>query len=164
MEKSLKELKVLEGKNLVEMIGFGVQNLSLHLEEVNDLNVFPVPDGDTGTNMKRTIETGYDQIKGMDDVSDISIVSTNLSKGMLLGARGNSGVILSQIFKGFQLGIENKKTLSIDDLKVAFQKSKEQAYTSVIKPVEGTILTVLREAVDDVSSKEFNTSYDLPSS
>ena len=87
------------------MIRMGVENLSAHIDEVNDLNVFPVPDGDTGTNMKRTIETGYSVIKDADPSQPLYKIAQDLSKGMLLGARGNSGVILSQIFRGFSNGL-----------------------------------------------------------
>ncbi|MCR5740842.1 MAG: DAK2 domain-containing protein [Gammaproteobacteria bacterium] len=142
----LKTLKTLNSANFVKMIEMGVKNLKKHYQEVNDLNVFPVPDGDTGINMRRTIETGYDAIKDIKE-GPLSEATQKMARGALLGARGNSGVILSQIFRGFSYGIANKKTVNVYGLHQAFKASVKQAYSAVNNPVEGTILTVLRESV-----------------
>lgn len=147
MSKQLTEIKVLDSKTFIHMLEQGVLSLTNHMEEVNDLNVFPVPDGDTGTNMRRTIQGGYDVIIE-DEKEDLSKTVQDLSRGMLLSARGNSGVILSQIFRGFSKGILTKKTVATLGLSLAFKAAVKQAYTAVVKPVEGTILTVLREAVN----------------
>ena len=144
--KKLSTLKTLDAKNFVKMIEMGVQNLKAHYVEVNDLNVFPVPDGDTGINMRRTIETGYDAIKDIEKGS-ISETAQKMAKGALLGARGNSGVILSQIFRGLANGMLSKKNLAPAGLHLAFKAAVKQAYSAVNNPVEGTILTVLRESV-----------------
>ncbi len=148
----MKQVKVLNAQHFKKMVEYGVLNLKKHYKEVNDLNVFPVPDGDTGINMRRTIETGYDVIKDSTDDS-ISKLSQDLSRGMLLGARGNSGVILSQIFRGLAEGFQNKKYVTIIGLTLAFNQAVRKAYTSVVNPVEGTILTVLREAVKFANSR-----------
>ena len=113
MNEDLKKMKVLKSKDFIQMIRMGVENLSAHIDEVNDLNVFPVPDGDTGTNMKRTIETGYSIIKDSDPSQPLYKIAQDLSKGMLLGARGNSGVILSQIFRGFSNGLFQKRDVGV---------------------------------------------------
>ena len=144
--KKISTLKVLDAKNFVKMIDMGVQNLKAHYVEVNDLNVFPVPDGDTGINMRRTIETGYDAIKDIEK-GLISETAQKMAKGALLGARGNSGVILSQIFRGLANGMLSKKNLAPAGLHLAFKAAVKQAYSAVNNPVEGTILTVLRESV-----------------
>ncbi|MBP5342877.1 DAK2 domain-containing protein [bacterium] len=151
MNIDLKKTKVLKTKDLIQMIRMGVENLGAHIDEVNDLNVFPVPDGDTGTNMKRTIETGYNIIKDSDINQPIYKTAQDLSKGMLLGARGNSGVILSQIFRGFSNGLMQKRDVGIPGLIQAFKSAVKQAYDAVVKPVEGTVLTVLRESVQKAS-------------
>ena len=151
----MKQVKVLNAQHFKKMVEYGVLNLKKHYKEVNDLNVFPVPDGDTGINMRRTIETGYDVIKDSTDDS-ISKLSQDLSRGMLLGARGNSGVILSQIFRGLAEGFQNKKYVTVIGLTFAFNQAVRKAYTSVVNPVEGTILTVLREAVKFANSKLSN--------
>ena len=145
----LSGLKKLDSINYVKMVEVGVQNLKKHYQEVNDLNVFPVPDGDTGINMRRTIETGYDAIKEINDGPLFETVA-KMARGALLGARGNSGVILSQIFRGFSNSVSsgNKKTLTVYQLNAAFKQAVKQAYSAVNNPVEGTILTVLRESVN----------------
>ncbi len=136
----------IDGQNFVGMIAGGAANLRRYTQEVNDLNVFPIPDGDTGDNMMMTIEGGANiAINPQDTLSD---VATQVAKGMLLGARGNSGVILSQFFAGIADGLQGLKTANVSDLKAAFQKGVERAYSSVMEPTEGTILTVAREAVE----------------
>jgi len=156
--KELKKITTIETKDFVQMVRLAVENLNLHLDEVNDLNVFPVPDGDTGTNMKRTIETGYDVIKAYEK-EPLYKAAQDLSKGMLLGARGNSGVILSQIFRGFSNGVGEKKYIGTSGLNSALKSAVKKAYSAVVKPVEGTILTVIREARKFAGQKLTVTPY-----
>src|SRR5712692_5147569 len=119
--------------------------LSANHEEVNRLNVFPVPDGDTGTNMLLTLQSAVEDIKES-NAAEVSKIAKLASHGSLMGARGNSGVILSQIFRGFARAVEGKSSLTPRDLAVAFEEAANAAYRAVNKPTEGTILTVAREA------------------
>src|SRR5580704_621694 len=119
--------------------------LSANHEEVNRLNVFPVPDGDTGTNMLLTLQSAVEDIKES-DAAEVSKIAKLASHGSLMGARGNSGVILSQIFRGFARAVEGKGSLSPAELATAFEEAANAAYRAVNKPTEGTILTVAREA------------------
>jgi uncharacterized protein len=119
--------------------------LSSNHEEVNRLNVFPVPDGDTGTNMLLTLQSAVEDIKES-NAADVSKIAKLASHGSLMGARGNSGVILSQIFRGFARAVEGKSSLTPADLATAFEEAANAAYRAVNKPTEGTILTVAREA------------------
>lgn len=135
----------LEGKQFRLMIATGATRLDKNAEYVNSLNVFPVPDGDTGTNMNLSLASGAKAVSNTASES-IGDLSAALSKGLLMGARGNSGVILSQLFRGFGKAIENKETLSSKDFSEAFTRGVETAYKAVMKPVEGTILTVARES------------------
>ncbi|MEJ2748448.1 MAG: DAK2 domain-containing protein, partial [Anaerolineae bacterium] len=112
---------------------------------VNELNVFPVPDGDTGTNMLLTMRSAYGRIQDSDELH-VGKMAAALSQGALMGARGNSGVILSQIWRGLARGLQDKETFNADDLAQAFQAASDTAYGGVMRPVEGTILTVIREA------------------
>lgn len=123
----------------------GANNLYNHYPEIDQLNVFPVPDGDTGMNMNLTVTSGSKEIQNRNDdsVSDLALA---FSKGLLMGARGNSGVITSQIFRGFAKSLEGKKDITARDLASAFMMAKDVAYKAVMKPVEGTILTVIRES------------------
>ena len=123
----------------------GAKNLESKKEWINDLNVFPVPDGDTGTNMNLTIASGAKEVQNRND-SDVYSIAKAFSKGLLMGARGNSGVILSQIFRGFSQSLEGKDVITVKDLSDAFMNGKDVAYKAVMRPVEGTILTVIREA------------------
>lgn len=148
------DANILTGQLFKDLVINGANNLKANYEIVNTLNVFPVPDGDTGTNMCMTIENGAKSIIDKND-DDISLVAKDLSKGMLLGARGNSGVILSQIFGGIYKGLENKKSVTAKELSKAYQEGIKQSYKAVKKPVEGTILTVFREATE-YSSKMIN--------
>ena len=138
-------LEKLNGEQFKKLFESGAKNLRLNFAEVNDLNVFPVPDGDTGTNMCHTIEGGIDNIKGIDS-KKIGDVTKPLSSGVLLGARGNSGVILSQIIRGICKGLANKEEVTAFELANAYKLGIKQAYGAVVEPVEGTILTVFREA------------------
>lgn len=132
---------------LKDMIISGANNLIKEKNLIDKLNVFPVPDGDTGTNMSLTIESAVKELE-KSEVSDISSVGKAITKGSLMGARGNSGVILSQLLRGFAKSIEGKKEINIEDLALALDSAREVAYKAVIKPVEGTILTVVRETAE----------------
>ena len=130
---------------LKRMFISGANNLYNHYPEVDALNVFPVPDGDTGMNMNLTLTSGSKEIQNRSDTNVFDIAKT-FSRGLLMGARGNSGVITSQIFRGFAQGLEGKDSIDVSGLSFALQKGVEVAYKAVVKPVEGTILTVVRES------------------
>ena len=138
-------IQYIEGKMLRYMFVSGANNLQNHKELVDKLNVFPVPDGDTGTNMSLTISYAMKELAKVENDS-ITEIGKSLSKGSLMGARGNSGVILSQIIRGFSKSIEGKEQISTEDLAKAFKNGSDTAYKAVIKPIEGTILTVVRES------------------
>lgn len=138
---------LLDGKMLVKMAQGGAAQLRSNADEVNRLNVFPVPDGDTGDNMRMTIESGIAAIENT-NTSNLADVMKLLSKGMLLGARGNSGVILSQFFAGMAKGFGTSPVADPATLGAALDFGVKQAYASVITPTEGTILTVARESVE----------------
>ncbi len=137
----------LDGALFRRMLIGGAKNLKSNSKIINDLNVFPVPDGDTGSNMSRTFETGLEEIKKVNTNSMSDIVNA-LSHGALLGARGNSGVILSQFLKGLQKGFQSYESVTALDLIDVYKKGSEQAYHAVVNPVEGTILTVFKESVN----------------
>ncbi len=139
--------KTLNGQTFKSLVVSGAKCLRDNIEEVNNLNVFPVPDGDTGTNMCHTIEGGIGSVKGIDS-EKLSEICKPMSGGMLLGARGNSGVILSQIFRGICKGLQDKEEATALDLVRAYELGVKQAYGAVVTPVEGTILTVFREATE----------------
>ncbi len=141
----IMELLKLTGKNLKDMIITGEKRLSENTEYVNSLNVFPVPDGDTGTNMSLTFMSGAKAVRNSTAV-EVGKIGQALSKGLLMGARGNSGVILSQLFRGFGKAIESKNEIDSVEFAQAFQNGVESAYKAIMKPVEGTILTVARES------------------
>ncbi|MCQ2591886.1 MAG: DAK2 domain-containing protein [Treponema sp.] len=151
--------KMLTGEVFLRMLSGGVSNLKINSKTIDDLNVFPVPDGDTGSNMMRTFETGFLEAKDFFDenASNSEVILGDLAKklshGMLLGARGNSGVILSQIFKGIQLGLQNCEEANVEQLIKAYEQGVQQSYHAVVNPVEGTILTVFREATEYAKSK-----------
>ncbi|WP_025728064.1 DAK2 domain-containing protein [Atopobacter phocae] len=130
---------------LKDMIQLGAERLNEQAEYVNSLNVFPVPDGDTGTNMSLSFSSGTERVFSSNSET-ISEVVKDLAKGLLMGARGNSGVILSQIFRGFSQSLEHAEVLNASELARAFQGGVDTAYKAVMKPVEGTILTVARES------------------
>lgn len=135
---------------LKELFVSGANNLANNYKEVDALNVFPIPDGDTGTNMMMTIQSGIKEISNI-NAKSVGELATVFSKGLLLGARGNSGVILSQIFRGFGEKIKDKEVLTIKDFSDAFISGKDRAYKAVLKPVEGTMLTVIREASENLA-------------
>ena len=145
-------LKHLGGALFAKMMRGGASELRANAEEVNRLNVFPVPDGDTGDNMRMTIESGIAALENS-TADDISEVMKVVSRGMLLGARGNSGVILSQFFAGVAKGFDNVKKADAVTIGKALESGVAQAYTSVMTPTEGTILTVAREAVEYAVSR-----------
>ena len=138
----------------------GAENLKLNYQKIDALNVFPVPDGDTGTNMKMTIEAGVNEIRDLKE-KNIYEISKRLSRGMLMGARGNSGVILSQLFRGLSNGFQGYDEVDAIKLAKAFEAGVEQAYKAVMKPVEGTILTVAREASEKML-KVVNSKMTIP--
>lgn len=142
----------IDGPLFRTLITNGAANLRVNYKTVDALNVFPVPDGDTGTNMRMTIEAGVNEISNFEEKS-IYEMSKKLSRGMLMGARGNSGVILSQLFRGVYKGFENLTEVNAIELGKAFKSGVAQAYKAVMKPVEGTILTVAREAAEYASLK-----------
>lgn len=140
----------IDGTLFKQMIINGAVNLENNSDKIDQLNVFPVPDGDTGTNMKLTLSSGAKEIKNLETKS-ISEVAKKLSRGLLMGARGNSGVILSQLFRGFANGLEGEDIADAVIFSRALKKGVETAYKAVMKPVEGTILTVSRESAEEVS-------------
>ena len=147
-------LNKLNGEQFKELLINGAKNLKANIEEVDSLNVFPVPDGDTGTNMSRTMEGGINAVLKSDE-KNLGLLGKDLSKGMLMGARGNSGVILSQIFRGICRGFDGKSEVNALELAEAYKVGVKQAYGAVVTPVEGTILTVFREATE-VAAKKIN--------
>ena len=142
---------------LQEMVQAAATRLGKQAEYVNSLNVFPVPDGDTGTNMGMTMDNGAKAVADQ-SASTVGEVGQILSKGLLMGARGNSGVITSQLFRGFGQSIKDKTELDGQDLAHAFQAGVEVAYKAVMKPVEGTILTVSRGAASAAIKKAESTN------
>lgn len=138
-------IQCIDGKQFRDMFVSGANNLQNNKDLVDKLNVFPVPDGDTGTNMSLTISYAIKELPKVEN-DDITDIGKALSKGSLMGARGNSGVILSQIIRGIAKSIEGKETLDVVDLANALKNGSDTAYKAVIKPIEGTILTVVRES------------------
>ena len=138
-------MKKLNGKDFKAMLNSGAANLENCQNEINALNVFPVPDGDTGTNMSMTFSNGAKEANNCLS-NDICDVAKALSKGLLMGARGNSGVITSQIFRGFSQSIEGKEEINPEEIAAAFENGTRVAYKAIMKPIEGTILTVIRES------------------
>ena len=138
-------IQYIDGKQVRNMFVSGANNLKNHKDLVDKLNVFPVPDGDTGTNMSLTISCAIKELNKVEK-DDIGQLGKALSKGSLMGARGNSGVILSQIIRGIAQSIDGKEILTSMDIAKALKNGSDIAYKAVIKPVEGTILTVVRES------------------
>ncbi len=141
----------LNGTTLLEMLESGNNNLNNHQSEINALNVFPVPDGDTGTNMSLTSSNGIAEAVKSGSKS-LPVVAKTFSRGLLMGARGNSGVILSQIFRGFAKEVQALDELTVRDLSNAFLSGSKMAYKAVMRPVEGTILTVVRESTEQADA------------
>ena len=142
-----RRISVFDGQDLKKALFAGAAWLEEHREAINALNVFPVPDGDTGSNMSATMQAAIRGIAESNETS-ASVIAAKLAHGALMGARGNSGVILSQTLRGVAQGLENKKTFAAPDLAVALEEASRLAYRAVLKPVEGTILTVVRESAE----------------
>ncbi|CAI2596315.1 hypothetical protein AKUG0407_07190 [Apilactobacillus kunkeei] len=146
-----------------QMVQAAATTLNNNAEFINSLNVFPVPDGDTGTNMSMSFQSGADYVS-RDTSESVGELAQSLAKGLLMGARGNSGVILSQIFRGFSKSVEEKDNLSAQDIVEAFKNSEKTAYGSVMKPTEGTILTVIRgisEAGQSANTNDLAELFDI---
>jgi len=150
-------IKRIDGRLFAEMVIQGANNLTKNVKFVDSLNVFPVPDGDTGTNMNLSITSGSKEVKENPN-NHVGKVGQLFAKGLLMGARGNSGVILSQLFRGFSKSIESKQTISTVEFAVALVAGVEAAYKAVMKPIEGTILTVARETAK--KSEEIAANHD----
>ncbi len=150
-----------DGRSLREALRAAGRWLAQNVEGINALNVFPVPDGDTGTNMNLTMKAALEEVEAA-PVSSAAVVAQALAHGALMGARGNSGVILSQIFRGFAKGLEGKSAFDGRDLADALAQASAVAYRAVIKPVEGTILTVIREASEAAQAAAEGTTEVLP--
>lgn len=150
------KIQYIDG-NMLEKVFFGAANsLENNKEAVNALNVFPVPDGDTGTNMSLTMQSAIKQIRAL-ETDNIDKIVTAASNGSLMGARGNSGVILSQLFRGFAKGLKGTDKINTSTIALAFKLGVDTAYKAVMKPIEGTILTVARECAEmaiEISNKE----------
>ncbi|MCD6284467.1 MAG: DAK2 domain-containing protein [Anaerolineae bacterium] len=143
-------IRALDGHRLKLMILAALSWLRQHQEQINALNVFPVPDGDTGTNMMLTMASVWDEIADMEE-AHVGKLMSRLAHGALMGARGNSGVILSQIWRGFAHGQDGHATLTAESIAVAMRVAAETAYKGVVKPVEGTILTVVRDVSEETA-------------
>ncbi|MFV0288562.1 MAG: DAK2 domain-containing protein [Mycoplasmatales bacterium] len=153
-------MEKLVAKKYIEMMLYGAESLAQQKERINALNVFPVPDGDTGTNMNMTIQGGIKPLstKEFTKIEDIALA---VSKGMLLGARGNSGVILSQFFRGLAEGFKDCEAIEVKDFQRALKKGRQRAYNSVIKAVEGTILTVIKDLAEfSYNKNDFEEYFD----
>ena len=150
-------MEKINGLVLAEMIDLGSKNLAKNAEKINALNVFPVPDGDTGTNMNLSMSSGAKETAA-NVVENIGELGKSFSKGLLMGARGNSGVILSQLFRGMSQHIADKKEVNAKEFAEAIQNGVSIAYKAIIKPVEGTILTVAREAAEAGMKAAENTT------
>lgn len=148
-------MKEINGVVLKQMIISATNHLYNNYPEIDALNVFPVPDGDTGMNMNLTLSSGAKEIANRND-TDAYEIAKAFSKGLLMGARGNSGVITSQIFRGFSQALEGKKVIKPRDFADAWANGKEVAYKAVMRPVEGTMLTVIRESSQALSDKVRN--------
>ena len=142
-----RRISVFDGQDLKKAMLAGAASLEEHREIINALNVFPVPDGDTGSNLYATVQAAFRDVINSEDTS-AGVISAKLAHGALLGARGNSGVIFSQILRGLAQGLDKKQTFSSLDLAFALDEAQRMAYRAVIKPVEGTILTVVRETAE----------------
>lgn len=148
------EVKVLNATRLTKLLIAGSRWLSKYADVLNDLNVYPVPDGDTGTNMSMTLQAVANELIKMNHEPDMEELADIVSEAILLGARGNSGTILSQIIQGFLDGVRNKEEVEVEDVKLAFRFAKEKAYKAVSEPVEGTMLTVIRRVSEEADKYE----------
>jgi DAK2 domain fusion protein YloV len=142
-----KPVLACDGGGLKRLLNASLVWMEQHTDVINSLNVFPVPDGDTGTNMLLTLQAAYQEIANSPE-KQVGVIAQQASRGALMGARGNSGVILSQILRGFAQGLKDKESFTAAEFAAALKKGATVAYQAVIKPVEGTILTVVRESGD----------------
>ena len=142
---------MISGKILRDAIISGANNINNQRSRVDELNVFPVPDGDTGTNMGMTVGASVRELEALDDSCTVGEASKTAASAMLRGARGNSGVITSLLFRGFSKALEGKKEADTADIIAALKKGVEGAYKAVMKPTEGTILTVARVASEEAA-------------
>lgn len=143
------EIKFLNSVRLIKLLIAASRWLSKYSDVLNDLNVYPVPDGDTGTNMSMTLQAVENDLIKLNHEPKMEELAEIVSESILLGARGNSGTILSQIIQGFLDGVKDKEEVSVEDVALAFKKAKERAYEAVIDPVEGTMLTVIRRVAEE---------------
>ncbi|HYT33654.1 MAG TPA: DAK2 domain-containing protein, partial [Ktedonobacteraceae bacterium] len=147
LRQRTRRISVFDGQDLKKAMLAGAAWLEQHRETINALNVFPVPDGDTGSNMSATMKSAMRTIVDSQETS-AGVIAAKIAHDALLGARGNSGVILSQTLRGLAKGLDKKATFTATDLAAAFEEASRLAYRAVIKPVEGTILTVVRETAE----------------
>ena len=143
---------MISGKILRDAIISGANNINNQRSRVDELNVFPVPDGDTGTNMGMTVGASVAELNALDDGCTVGEAAKTAASAMLRGARGNSGVITSLLFRGFSKALEGKKEADTADIIAALKKGVEGAYKAVMKPTEGTILTVARVASEEAAA------------
>ena len=157
-----KKWESCDGRQLRKMVQAGLIWLDENHQHVNSLNVFPVPDGDTGTNMLLTMRAAFKRVEDSGEVH-VGRVAEQIAQGALMGARGNSGVILSQIWRGLARGLKGKRAFDAADLADALQEAADTAYKGVMKPVEGTILTVIRAGAEEATraAPEYRNLYDL---
>lgn len=150
------EIKVLNSMRLTKLLIAASRWLSKYADVLNDLNVYPVPDGDTGTNMSMTLQAVENELVKLNHEPNMKELVEIVSEAILLGARGNSGTILSQIIQGFLSSIEDKEEITVDDVIKAFGTAKERAYQAVSEPVEGTMLTVIRRVAEEAAVYQGN--------
>ncbi len=155
-----RQVTVFDGQDYRKAMLAAAAWLDQHKEQINKLNVFPVPDGDTGTNMAATMRSATNAIADLTD-TNVSVVANKLSEGAIRGARGNSGVILSQILRGIAVSLDKKATFTAQEFAAALQNAAQNAYRAVIKPVEGTILTVIRESAEAAKAAAGRANCDL---
>lgn len=141
-------INYIDGDLLKRALVVAAKTLEENKEVVNALNVFPVPDGDTGTNMARTFNAAVDSVIS-EQSNEVGVIAASLANGALMGARGNSGVILSQIFRGFAKGLKDCETMGVKEVAIACDMARETSYKAVMKPVEGTVLTVTRMIAEE---------------
>lgn len=154
----MQKYELVDGELYAEMIRRGTGNLKVHAQQVNNLNVFPIPDGDTGDNMLMTMTGGTSAISGTKNLGE---AAKKISSGMLLGARGNSGVILSQFFDGISAGFSGLESANVDQVKQAFTEGVKHAYAAVMTPQEGTILTVAKDSTNAACKIQSNDVLDF---
>ena len=151
----------ISGGAFKQMVAFGAACITREKQAINDLNVFPVPDGDTGTNMGMTIGAARTELLNLPDDCTVEKAAQVTASAMLRGARGNSGVISSLLFRGFSKALQGKKTADAKDLVQALEKGVEGAYKAVMKPTEGTMLTVARVASEEAAASGIADAVEL---